>query len=74
MATAAAVPTAWPSSAQVAMTREALIAVCVTEMFRPAKKRFSTLWEYRHRYGIPNGEGAGWKMLGAPLEAKPAGS
>ena len=45
----AAVPTAWPMAPQVAMTRVELMAVWVTEIFRPANIRFSTLREYRQR-------------------------
>ncbi len=40
-AIAAAVPTACPTTAQVAITRAALIAACVRLMWRPANKRFS---------------------------------
>ena len=43
--TAAAVPTAWPIVAQVAITRVAESAMCVTEMSRPANIRFGTLTE-----------------------------
>ena len=46
---AAAVPTACPSVAQVAITRVELIAVCVTEMLRPAQNRLSMFTEYRQR-------------------------
>ena len=43
------------------MTRVEDNAACVTEMLRPAKRRFGTLREYRLRYGIPYGAGARMK-------------
>ena len=52
-AMAAALPTACPKMAQVAITRVELKAAWVTLMFLPAKKRFSMFLEYRQRYGIP---------------------
>ena len=59
IANAAAVPTACPSSAQVPITRDELMAAWVTEMLRPANIRFGTASEYRHPKGMPYGEGAG---------------
>ena len=40
---AAAVPTAWPVQAHVAMTRADVNATCELEMLRPAIIRFGTL-------------------------------
>ena len=44
-ANAAAVPTAWPIIAAVAITRVALSAMWVVDACRPAKKRLSTFTE-----------------------------
>ena len=41
----AAVPTASPRVAQVAITREELMAAWVREMLRPAKKRLPMFFE-----------------------------
>ena len=68
-----AVPAAWPSVAQVAITREELMAAWVALMFRPAHSRFSMFREYRQRYGMPNGLGAGWKIVGSPGQFIPPG-
>ena len=43
---AAAVPTAWPPTAQVAMTRVLAKAMWVALMLRPAKKRLAMLREW----------------------------
>ena len=48
-AMAAAVPTAWPIVAHVAITRVELIAACDALMSRPAQSRFATFLEYSDR-------------------------
>lgn len=72
-AIAAAVPSACPISAQVAITRVEERAVCVALILRPANIRFSMFFESRQRYGIPYGDGAGCQIVGGSVVRKPAG-
>ena len=49
---AAAVPAAWPITAQVAMTRVLVNATWLALMLRPAMNRFSTFLLYKQRSGM----------------------